>query len=105
MANVLDVITWMMLSLGGLVMLIGGIGILRMPDFYSRLHPASITDTLASLLILGGIVLQAGWSLASLKIAAILLFLLFTNPAASYALANAAWTAGLRPETKINNKE
>mgnify|MGYP000438140427 CR=1 FL=1 len=72
----------------GAFVLIGGIGALRLPGFYTRLHAASLTDTMAAILILGGIMLQAGLTLATIKLVAILLFLLLTSPTASNALAS-----------------
>jgi multicomponent Na+:H+ antiporter subunit G len=68
-----------------------------MPDLYTRIHAASLTDTMGAALIIAGIMLQAGASLAAIKLAAILLFLLLTSPTASNALASAALLAGLRP--------
>ena len=97
MAILVDVLSWAMLLTGGFLVLVGGIGALRMPDFYSRVHAASLTDSLGSILILLGIMLQAGFSLAAVKLAAILIFLLLTGPTATYALANAAFVSGLRP--------
>jgi multicomponent Na+:H+ antiporter subunit G len=47
---------------------------------------------MATVLILGGLMLLAGWSLVLLKLVMVLLFLLFTSPAASHALAKAIWT-------------
>ena len=91
---VLDIASWVLLSAGGLFVLIGGIGAVRMPDLYTRMHAASLTDTLGAMLILTGIMLQAGLSLATLKLVAILMFLLLTGPTASYALANAALLTG-----------
>ncbi len=64
----------------------------------SRMHAASITDSIAPVLIITGLVLQAGLSLASVKLVAILLFLLMTGPTASNALASAALLAGTRTE-------
>ena len=78
--------------------LIGGVGIVRLPDVYTRMHAASLTDTMGTLMILFGIMLQAGLSLAALKLAAIALFLMLTGPTATYALANAAMLSGLRPD-------
>ena len=78
---------------------IGGIGLLRLPDFYTRLHAAGITDTLCPYLILGGLMLHAGLSLVAAKLALIVFFLFFTNPVATHALANAARHGGLEPWT------
>lgn len=83
------------MSLGGIFVFIGGLGALRMPDLYTRMHAASVTDSIAPLLIISGIMLQAGLSLATIKLAAILVFLLLTGPTASNALASAALLAGM----------
>ena len=69
-----------------------------LPGFYTRLHAASLTDTMATILIFVGMMLQAGFSLAALKLAAIMAFLLLTGPTASYALANAALQSGMKPK-------
>ena len=98
MSPVLDVASWIMHVAGGLFVFIGGVGALRMPNFYTRMHAASLTDSMGSILILVGIMLQAGWSLATVKLLAILGFLLLTGPTATYALANAALLSGMRPD-------
>lgn len=86
-----------MLLAGGLVGIIGGLGLLRFPDIYTRMHSAGMTDTLCTLLIVGGLILQAGVSLLSLKLIVILLFMLFTSPTSAHALAQAAWSDGIEP--------
>ena len=98
MQTVLDIMSWILLTAGGGFVLVGGIGALRMPNLYTRMHAASVTDTMGAVLVLSGIMLQAGLSLATIKIAAILLFLLFTSPTSSYALASAAMLAGIKPD-------
>ena len=98
MTMAIDILSWIMLTAGGAFVFIGGLGALRMPNLYTRMHAASLTDTMAAVLILGGIMLQAGATLASIKLAAILLFLLITSPTASTALASAAILSGLQPE-------
>ncbi len=97
MTVVLDIASWALLTLGGAFVVIGGIGALRMPDLYTRMHAASVTDSIGPVLVIMGIILQAGFSLASIKLAAILLFLLLTGPTASNALASAALLAGETP--------
>ena len=97
MAVVLDIASWVLLTLGGISVLIGGIGALRLPDLYTRMHAASVTDSIGAILVLVGIMLQSGLSLATFKLAAILLFLLLTSPTASNALATAAMLAGNKP--------
>jgi multicomponent Na+:H+ antiporter subunit G len=98
MALVIDILSWTLLTLGGVFIFIGGLGALRLPNFYTRMHAASLTDSMGSILVLLGVLLQAGWSLAAVKLLAILAFLLLTGPTASYALANSALLSGLKPE-------
>lgn len=105
MSMILDGVSWIMLLIGSVFILAGGIGALRLPDLYTRMHAASLTDSMATILILGGLMLQSGLTLATVKIFAILVFLMLTGPTASYALANAAFLSGLKPElTSENNK-
>lgn len=95
---IIDILSWICLLSGGLLGVAGGIGIHRFHDFYSRQHAAGITDTLCAMLILLGLGLQAGISLAAFKLALIFVFLFFTSPTASHALANAAMHSGLKPK-------
>ena len=96
----IDVLSWVLLVLGGGFVFVGGVGALRLPNFYTRMHAASLTDTMGTVLILAGIMLQAGWSLATIKLIAILVFLLLTGPTATYALANAALLSGMKPDAR-----
>ena len=98
MALAMDILSWILLTSGGVFVFIGGLGALRMPNLYTRMHAASLTDTIAAVLVIGGVMLQAGATLATIKLAAILLFLLLTSPTASNALASAAILSGLQPE-------
>jgi len=86
-----------LLLIGGGFGLIGGLGLFRLPDFYTRLHAAGITDTLCAICIGAGLILQSGFSLLTLKLLLILMFLLFTAPTATHALSRAAMIDGLRP--------
>ena len=98
MTLLLEILSWVLLSAGGVFVLVGGIGALRMPNLYTRMHAASVTDTMGALLVIAGIMLQAGLTLVTIKLAAILLFLLITSPTSSYALASAALLAGIKPD-------
>lgn len=97
MTLVIDLLSWILLSIGGVFILIGGIGVIRLPELYTRMHAASLTDSIGTILILVGIMLQSGISLATIKLMAILVFMLLTGPTATYALANAALMSGIRP--------
>ncbi len=71
---------------------------LRMPDLFTRMHAASVVDTLGAGLILFGLLLQApSWQVGA-KLAVIMVLLVFTSPAATHALAKAAVARGLKPQ-------
>ena len=97
--TMLAIISGICLLSGGFFGILGGIGLLRFPDFYSRLHAAGITDTLCAFLIIVGLIIQAGLALISIKLILILVFMVFTAPTASHALARAGLAAGDDPET------
>lgn len=96
-AAVLDSASWILLATGAVLAVIGGAGMLRFPDFYTRMHAASVIDTGGMLLIMAGLALQAGWSLVTAKLVLIVLFLLLTGPTATHALAHAALRSGVAP--------
>ena len=100
MSLVLDFLSWVLLTAGAALGVLGGWGMHRFPDFYSRLHAAGVTDTLCAALFLLGLVLQAGLSLASIKLLLIFLFLYFTSPTASHSLAEAARLGNVKPDLK-----
>lgn len=82
----------------GLFFILGGtLGVLRLPDFFTRLHAAGMTDTLGAELILLGLIVQEGFTQLSLKFLFVSMFLLLTSPTATHAVANAAYQAGLKP--------
>lgn len=93
----IDALSWACLVGGGFFALVGGIGLVRMPNFFTRIHAASVTDTLGAALILLGLALQAGLTLNALKLAVLLLLIFFTTPAAAHALAKAAIARGMDP--------
>ncbi|MBM3517846.1 MAG: sodium:proton antiporter [Alphaproteobacteria bacterium] len=90
-----DALSWLLILGGGGCVLVGGIGVIRLPDFYSRLHAAGLTDTLGAALTVLGLIVQSGWTLVSVKLAIILVVLFFASPTGSHALAAAARASGL----------
>lgn len=102
MNMILEIMSFIFIGLGCSLGLIGGIGLLRLPDTYARLHAVGVTDTLCTFLILFGLSLQADSYTSVAKLTLIFLFLAFTSPASSYALANNAWRWGLRHNQKIH---
>ncbi|MDO8423523.1 MAG: monovalent cation/H(+) antiporter subunit G [Parvibaculum sp.] len=95
---VIQIASWACFSIGGTFLVIGALGLIRLPDFWARIHAAGMIDTLGSALVLAGMMLQAGLTLTTLKLVLIGLFLFVAGPTASHAIANAAWVAGLKPE-------
>lgn len=99
----IDLLTGTCLGIGTLACIIGGIGLIRLPDFYTRTHGASITDTLgANLIVIGLIVHELGnigdhnWWLNPAKMFLLLVFLFLAGPAAGHALVKAAYARGVR---------
>ena len=95
--SVRDVVGGVFLLSGCGFLLVGSIGLLRLHGFFARLHAASIIDTLGAGLLLIGLMCYSGFSLATAKLALILIFLLLTTPTAAHALAGAAHVMGIRP--------
>ena len=93
----LDLLSWALLLSGGFFAVAGGIGVVRLPDFYTRLHASGITDTGAAYLILAGLMIQGGLTIITVKLAMIGFFMFFTNPTSTYALATAAHRSGIEP--------
>lgn len=101
---ILDILSWISIAIGAFFTVVGGIGIWRMPDLFSRMHPAGITDTVGAGFLLLGFVLQSDDWLVSVKLVLIFVFLLFTSPVATHALAHAALLDGLKPWTRRRDK-
>lgn len=95
--SLIDLLSWTCLLAGGFFSIVGGIGMLRMPDLFTRFHAAGITDTLGAGLVLLGLMIQAGTSLVSVKLLLILGFIFFTSPTATHALAKAALHGKQKP--------
>ncbi|MFO8174978.1 MAG: monovalent cation/H(+) antiporter subunit G [Gemmatimonadota bacterium] len=97
MALVLDFLSWAFLLSGSFFAVVGGIGVLRMPDLFTRLHAAGVTDTMGAGMILAGLMFQAGLTLVTAKLVIILGFVWLSSPVSSYALARAALATGQEP--------
>lgn len=97
MSILLDSLSWLLIGLGSALSLVGAIGLLRFPDFYSRVHAASVTDTGGAWLIVLGFAIQAGWSLVTAKLLILLAFVFFTGPVTGHVLMQAAHVSGLAP--------
>ena len=108
MDTLLGISSTVFLLIGSFLCVSGGVGLLRFPDFYTRMHAVGVTETLATAMILIGLMLQNPDGLVLLKLIIILLMTLFISPTASHALASAAVHNNLKPvldQTKENKKE
>ena len=103
MDTLMNISSALFLLIGSFLCISGGVGILRFPDFYTRMHAVGVTETLATAMILIGLMLQNPDGLVILKLIIILLMTLFISPTASHALAKAAMKNNLKPE--ISKKE
>ena len=99
---ILEIISWIFLLAGSFFAIVGGIGSVRLPEFYSRLHGGGITDTLGAGLILIGLCFQIGSPFILAKLLMILFFLMVSSPSSCHALANSALSQGVKPELEIN---
>ncbi|MDE0051063.1 MAG: monovalent cation/H(+) antiporter subunit G [Rhodospirillales bacterium] len=97
---IVDILSWISIGIGCAFVLVGGLGLVRLPDVFTRLHAASVADSAGAGFILLGLMLQAGLSLTTLKLVLILAFLIFTAPTAAHALAHAALLDGVLPWTR-----
>jgi multicomponent Na+:H+ antiporter subunit G len=100
MAVVLDLLSWICILIGAAAALIGGFGLLRLPDVFARMHGAGMIDTLGLGAILVGLMIQAGFTLVSVKLLLIVVFVFFTSPMTTHALAQACLNGGIRPAAR-----
>lgn len=108
--EVTKILAIIFISFGAFFMLVGSIGLIRLPDFFSRTHATGKVDTLAIWLVIIGLIIYEGFTLNSAKLAIIIIFVGLTNPTATNALARAAYRFRLRPwfkadESKTGDKD
>ncbi len=102
----MDILVIILLAFGFLFFLGGAVGVIRMPDFYSRLHPAGMLDTLGILAMVAGLALynlhhlSIGAVLLSIKMILIVFFVFMSSPTATHSIVDAGMRAGLRPWTR-----
>jgi multicomponent Na+:H+ antiporter subunit G len=83
--------------LGSVFMIVGALGLLRLPDVFTRMHGTSVSDTLGAGLILVGLMVLAGLSLVTVKLIFLILFFGLMSPVSTHAIARAALHAGVKP--------
>ena len=104
MTLVLDVLSWFCFVAGGGLCIVGGIGLIRLPDLFTRMHAAGVIDTLGMALVMVGLMIQGGLTLVTVKLVIVVVFMLFTSPTATHALAKAALHGGMKPLAESSPK-
>jgi len=99
------VIAIILIAAGVFFLMVSVLGLLRLPDFYTRTHAVGKSETLGSILVLSGLAVYNGWELSTVKILFILFFVLIANPTATHAIARAALRTGRQPWTRQKTKQ
>ena len=95
---IFDILSWISIVTGSAFLLTGALGLLRLPDVFTRMHAAGLVDTLAMTLLIIVMAFQAGLTLVTVKLFLILLFMFFASPTSTHALAKASLDGGIKPE-------
>jgi multicomponent Na+:H+ antiporter subunit G len=93
----IGIVAAILMGAGGFFCIVGAVGMLRMPDFYTRMHAASVIETLGAGLVIAGLIVLGGFTLESAKLCVLALLIFFASPTATHALARAARVRGLEP--------
>ena len=97
MSLALEIASWICILLGSAFTLTGALGLVRMPDIFTRMHAAGVTDTAGAGLLILGMMLQAGFSLTTLKLLILLALIFFTGPVVTHALAQTCLHEKIQP--------
>ncbi|MDF1558063.1 MAG: monovalent cation/H(+) antiporter subunit G [ANME-2 cluster archaeon] len=95
--NLVNVISAIFIIVGLFFIVVGTIGLLRLPDFYSRMHATGKCDTLGVGLTITGLLIYNGFNFISVKLLFLVIFIFVANPVATHAIARAAYKVGLQP--------
>lgn len=105
MTLALEIASWAAILLGAFFTLVGALGLLRMPEIFTRMHAASLIDTVGVGLLVLGMSLQAGLSLVTLKLIFLMALFLFTGPVVTHALAQACLHEGVEPRLAEDRRQ
>jgi multicomponent Na+:H+ antiporter subunit G len=98
MTLVVEIASWLLIGAGSFFTVVGALGLVRMPEVFTRMHAASVTDTLGVGFLILGMGLQAGFTLVTLKLFFLLALFIFTGPVITHALAQACLHEDVQPE-------
>lgn len=99
MTGLVDILSGLCVAAGVIALLVGALGLIRLPDLYSRTHAVGMMDTAGVGFIILGLIIHEGFTLVSVKLALVGVFLFFTSPIATHAVAQLAHRSGLKPVT------
>jgi multicomponent Na+:H+ antiporter subunit G len=97
MTVVIDIASWVCILLGCFFTLVGAFGLVRMPEVFTRMHAASVVETLGVGFLILGMCVQAGFTLVTAKLIFLMLLFLFMAPVVTHALAQACLHEGIKP--------
>jgi multicomponent Na+:H+ antiporter subunit G len=92
-----NILTMLFVIAGAFIMLVGSVGVIRLPDFFTRSHATSTSDTLGIMLVLGGLAVFEGLSITGIKLIIVVVFVALANPVGAHALARSAYLYGIKP--------
>ena len=100
MTLLIEFISWILMLSGSIMLVIGAIGLVRLPDVFARMHAAGIIDTMGAGALLLGLMFQTSLSIVTIKLGLIIIFIIFTSPTATHALARASLHGGISPQVE-----
>ncbi len=98
MEGLMPILASIFIGLGVISILVGALGLIRLPDVYARIHAAGIIDTAGVAFFILGMICLSGWSLVTVKLILIGIFLFFTSPISGHAIARVAHLSGIKPQ-------
>ena len=93
-----------LILIGLFFLVVGSIGMLRLPDIFTRAHALSLTDSIGALFVLGGLAVYEGLGANFVQIAVVLVLILLINPVIAHATVRAAYRSGLRPQQEAKDE-
>jgi multicomponent Na+:H+ antiporter subunit G len=97
MTLLIDILSGLSIAIGVIALVTGSLGLIRLPDLYSRTHAVGMMDTAGVGFIILGLIIHEGFTLITVKLAAVGIFLFFTSPIATHAVAQVAMRSGVKP--------
>ena len=98
-------LSWCLIGSGCIFVLIGALGVLNLPEFWSRLHAASVVESAGMILLIAGLCIHSGLSLITVKLILLIIFLFLTGPTATHAVASAALVSGMKPKSDVKTND